>query len=110
MLAGTIFARRGYDFNGWKTSEGTPYSVGMNVPVELYTIKTLDLYAQWMRTGLKSISASFEQGQTAVYTGSSLDSLKSMLTVTGFYVDSITEPVSAIDYTLSGALMQVSVR
>ena len=104
VLDGTTFTRKGYVFNGWKTSNGTSYYVGRSVAGDLYTIKTLDLYAQWVPVTLKSISASFTQGQTKVYSGSTLDSLKSMLVVTGVYSDSSTVPISTADYTLSGTL------
>ena len=104
VLPGTTFTRQGYEFDGWKTSDGRSYSVGMTVPGDADKTTVLDLYAQWVYVGLKSISASFEQGQTTIYAGSSLDSLKSVLKVSGLYMDSSTEPLSATEYTLSGTL------
>ena len=51
---------------------------------------------------LKSISATFNQGSTAVYTSTSLDELKSMLTVIVTYSDNSTQAIT--DYELSGTL------
>ena len=51
---------------------------------------------------LKSISATFNQGSTAVYTSTSLNELKSMLTVTATYSDNSTRTIT--DYELSGVL------
>ena len=51
---------------------------------------------------LKSISATFNQGSTAVYTSTSLDELKSMLTVIATYSDNSTQAIT--DYELSGTL------
>ena len=51
---------------------------------------------------LKSISATFNQGSTAVYTSTSLNELKSMLTVTATYNDNSTRTIT--DYELSGTL------
>ena len=51
---------------------------------------------------LKSISATFNQGNTAVYTSTSLNELKSMLTVTATYSDNSTRTIT--DYELSGTL------
>ena len=51
---------------------------------------------------LKSISATFNQGSTAVYTSTSLNELKSMLTVTATYSDNSTRTIT--DYKLSGVL------
>ena len=51
---------------------------------------------------LKSISATFNQGSTAVYTSTSLNELKSMLTVTATYSDNSTQTIT--DYELSGVL------
>ena len=51
---------------------------------------------------LDSISAVYTQGDTIVYSDTSLDSLKSNLVVTGNYSDSTTKPIT--DYSLSGTL------
>ena len=51
---------------------------------------------------LRSISAVYNQGSTVIYPESSLDSLKSKLTVTGTYSDNSTETIT--DYKLSGTL------
>lgn len=50
------------------------------------------------------ITAVFNQGSTVVYDSASLDSLKSMLTVTALYDDSSTDILADSDYTLSGTL------
>ncbi len=64
-----------------------------------------DLYnALYPPVGLVYISAVFEQGQTVVYDDATLDSLKSMLTVTAFYDDNSSSTVPSTDYTLSGTL------
>lgn len=51
---------------------------------------------------LDSISAVYTQGDTIVYSDTSLDSLKSNLVVTGHYNDSTTKTIT--DYLLSGTL------
>lgn len=51
-----------------------------------------------------SITAVFEQGSTVVYDSASLDSLKSMLTVTVRYDDNTTAILADSAYTLSGTL------
>ena len=51
---------------------------------------------------VKSISAVFNQGNTAIYTDTNLNSLKDMLTVTATYTDGTTAIVT--DYTLNGTL------
>ena len=53
---------------------------------------------------LQSISAVYNQGSTVIYPDSSLNSLKSKLTVTGTYSDNSTETIS--DYVLSGTLIE----
>ena len=64
-----------------------------------------DLYdAMYPPKELVSISAVFTQGQTVVYDTDSLDSLKSMLVVTGTYDDQSTETIPSTGYTLSGTL------
>lgn len=64
-----------------------------------------DLYdALYPPKELVSISAVFTQGQTVVYDTASLDSLKSMLVVTGTYDDQSTETIPSTGYTLSGTL------
>lgn len=64
-----------------------------------------DLYdALYPPKELVSISAVFTQGQTVVYDTDSLDSLKTMLVVTGTYDDQSTETIPSTDYTLSGSL------
>ena len=59
----------------------------------LYPLKTLVI-----------ITAVFEQGSTVVYDSASLDSLKSMLTVTARYDDNTTDILADSDYALSGVL------
>lgn len=54
------------------------------------------------RATLQSISATFTQGSTVIYTDSSLNDLKPYLTVTANYSDSTTQTVTG--YTLSGTL------
>ena len=51
---------------------------------------------------LDSISATFIQGDAVIYTNTTLDDLKTMLTVTAKYYDNTTENIT--DYTLSGTL------
>lgn len=64
-----------------------------------------DLYnALYPPKELVSIAAVFTQGQTVVYDTDSLDSLKSMLVVTGTYDDQSTETIPSTGYTLSGTL------
>lgn len=64
-----------------------------------------DLYdALYPPKELVSISAVFTQGQTVVYDTDSLDSLKTMLVVTGTYDDQSTETIPSTGYTLSGTL------
>lgn len=64
-----------------------------------------DLYnALYPPAALISIDAVFTQGSTVVYDTASLDSLKSMLVVTGTYSDSTTATIPSTDYTLSGTL------
>lgn len=64
-----------------------------------------DLYdALYPPKELVSISAVFTQGQTVVYDTASLDSLKTMLVVTGTYDDQSTETIPSTEYTLSGTL------
>lgn len=64
-----------------------------------------DLYdALYPPKELVSISAVFTQGQTVVYDTASLDSLKTMLVVTGTYDDQSTETIPSTGYTLSGTL------
>lgn len=51
---------------------------------------------------LDSISATFIQGDAVIYTNTTLNDLKTMLTVTAKYYDNTTENIT--DYTLSGTL------
>ena len=53
---------------------------------------------------LQSISAVYNQGSTVIYPDSSLNDLKSGLTVTGIYTDNSTEIIT--DYKLSGTLTE----
>ena len=64
-----------------------------------------DLYdALYPTATLVSIDAVFTQGSTVIYDTASLDSLKTMLVVTGTYDDSTTSTIPSTDYTLSGTL------
>jgi lysophospholipase L1-like esterase len=53
---------------------------------------------------LESITADFNQGENAVYTTDSLDSLKQYLIVTAHYSDNTNQAIT--DYTLSGELVE----
>lgn len=55
---------------------------------------------------LSSISADFEQGDNIITENSTLNSLKSMLTVSATYDNNRTIPVNRAVYTLSGTLTQ----
>ena len=64
-----------------------------------------DLYdALYPPKTLISIDAVFTQGSTVVYDTATLDSLKTMLVVTGTYDDQSTETIPSTSYTLSGTL------
>lgn len=64
-----------------------------------------DLYnALYPPKTLVSISAVFDQGSAVIYDNASLDTLKTMLTVTAQYDDNTTEILPDSAYTLSGTL------
>lgn len=53
---------------------------------------------------LTSITATYNQGSTTIYPSTSLDSLKTNLTVTANYSDDSTSTISSSNYSLSGTL------
>ncbi|MGI6752046.1 MAG: bacterial Ig-like domain-containing protein [Anaerovoracaceae bacterium] len=69
-----------------------------------YEGKSADVAITVTAKELMGIAVSFNQGSTAVYPSTSLDSLKSMLTVTANYNDGSFGIVEGGDYTLSGTL------
>ena len=69
-----------------------------------YAGKTADVTIDVFDKSVSGINASFNQGSVAIYPATSLDTLKSMLTVTAQYNDGSSSPVAATDYTLSGTL------
>jgi hypothetical protein len=75
----------------WSDEHGAEYAQALYDA--LYPPKTLVI-----------ITAVFEQGSTVVYDSASLDSLKSMLTVTARYDDNTTDILADSDYALSGVL------
>lgn len=110
--SGTITAASGY------TLAGATVSVtmrGVDITSAAYSNGTISIAAVTgdvaisvtaVAVVLSSISAEFTQGQTVVHDTDSLDSLKSMLTVTATYSDSSTATVPSTDYTLSGTLTE----
>ncbi len=81
-----------------------PLSDGDTTITVSYCNKEAPLSVAVASVTLKSISAVFTQGATAVYPSTSLESLKNMLVVTGTNNDNSTFTIPAADYTLSGTL------
>ena len=79
-------------------------NVGTNTITVTYNNKTatFTVNVTEAQVVLQSISASFNQGSTAIYTDNTLNDLKPYLTVMARYSDSTTQTVT--NYTLSGTL------
>jgi len=84
-----------YTLSGTLTAGTSTITVNYNGKTSTFTVTVSE-------AELLSISASYNQGNTIVYTNTPLDNLKSGLTVTAYYSDGASS--AADGYTLSGTL------